>query len=71
MDEELSSKNQMFTGPDPVIDFYKKDIDRSLIRRNLKLTVQERFEELMRLQEFAEELQRAGKRARLSHDKLR
>ncbi len=50
--------------PAPVIEVYKKDIDRTLIRENLKLTVEERFLKLMKLQEFAEELQRAGKKAR-------
>lgn len=50
--------------PDPVIEVYKKDIDRTLIRENLKLTVEQRFLKLMKLQEFAEELQRAGKEAR-------
>jgi hypothetical protein len=28
---------------DPVIEVYKKDVDRTLIRENLKLTVEERF----------------------------
>jgi hypothetical protein len=50
--------------PDPVIEFYKKDVDRTLIRENLKLTVTERFEKLMALQRFAEEMRRAGKEAR-------
>jgi hypothetical protein len=50
--------------PDPVIELYKKDVDRTLIRENLRLSVEERFEKLMRLQEFAEELRRAGQRAR-------
>ena len=44
--------------PDPVIEAYKKDIDRTLIRENLRLTVEQRLENLMRLQEFAEELQK-------------
>ncbi len=44
--------------PDPVIEAYKKDVDRTLIRENLKLTVDQRLENLMRLQEFAEELQK-------------
>ena len=47
-----------------MIEAYKKDVDRSLIRENLKLTVEERLEQLMRLQEFAEEMQRAGRSAR-------
>ncbi len=49
---------------DPVIEVYKKDVDRTLIRENLKLTVEQRFERLMELQRFAEELQRAGREAR-------
>ena len=50
--------------PDPVIEVYKKDVDRTLIRENLKLTVEERFLKLVELQNFAAELQRAGKDAR-------
>lgn len=42
--------------PDPVIEFYKKDIDRTLIRENLRLTVEQRFDKLMALQRVAEEL---------------
>jgi hypothetical protein len=49
---------------DPVIEAYKKDIDRTLLRENLKLTVQQRFENLMQLQRFAEELQHGGRRLR-------
>ncbi|HLG15114.1 MAG TPA: hypothetical protein VJH03_11515 [Blastocatellia bacterium] len=49
--------------PDPVVEAYKKDIDRTLIRENLKLSVDERFEKLMMLQRFAEELRRAGREA--------
>lgn len=32
--------------PDPVIEAYKKDIDRTLLRENLKLTVAERLDNL-------------------------
>lgn len=49
---------------EPVIAAYKKDIDRTLIRENLKLTYQERLVKLMQLQRFAEELRRAGRRLR-------
>ena len=49
---------------DPVIEAYKRDVDRSLIRANLALTVTQRFERLMALQRFAEELRRAGREAR-------
>ena len=50
--------------PDPVIEAYKKDIDRTLIRENLKLTPEQRLIQLMTLQEFADELRRADRRAR-------
>jgi hypothetical protein len=49
--------------PDPVIEFYKKDIDRTLIRENLRRSVRERLENLLRLQQFREELERAGRSA--------
>lgn len=49
---------------DPVIEYYKKDIDRTLIRENLRRTVEERLLNLMELQRFAEELRRAGQEAR-------
>lgn len=50
--------------PDPVIEAYKRDVDRTLIRENLRLTVEERFQKLMRLIEFAEELKKAGVEAK-------
>ena len=37
--------------PDPVIEAYKKDVDRTLLVENLKLTPEER---LVRLQQFLE-----------------
>jgi hypothetical protein len=52
------------SGPDPVVEAYKKDIDRTLIRENLKLTVEDRFRKAMALARFAEELRRAGRAAR-------
>jgi len=49
---------------DPVVEAYKKDIDRTLIRENLKLTVEERFRKAMALARFADEMRRAGREAR-------
>ena len=46
---------------DPVIEAYKKDVDRTLIRENLKLTVEQRLDNLAALQRFVSELQRAPK----------
>ncbi|MEN8184763.1 MAG: hypothetical protein ABFS46_19760 [Myxococcota bacterium] len=48
---------------DPVVERYLPDVDRSLIRRNLTLSVEERFLQLMELQRFAEELKRGGAKA--------
>lgn len=50
--------------PDPVLEAYKRDIDRTLLRENLKLTVEERFLKLMELQRFAAELRTAGQHAK-------
>jgi len=49
---------------DPVIEEYKKHIDRTLLRQNLKLTVEQRLRNLMELQKLSEELHRAGRKAR-------
>ncbi|MGA2032286.1 MAG: hypothetical protein ABSG68_08535 [Thermoguttaceae bacterium] len=49
---------------DPVIEAYKRDVDRTLLRQALTLTPEERLVELQRLVEFAEELRRAGKEAK-------
>ena len=50
--------------PNPVIEFYKRDVDRTLIRENLKLTPEQRLVKLMELQRFAKELREAGEHAR-------
>jgi hypothetical protein len=49
---------------DPVIEAYKKDVDVTLLRKNLKLTVEQRLRQLMELQRFADELRRAGRARR-------
>ena len=49
---------------DPVIELYKKDVDRTLLRENLKLTVDERFEKFRQFSEFATQLRDAGRQAR-------
>jgi hypothetical protein len=51
------------TEPDPVIEAYKQDVDRTLLRENLKRTPDERLRGLVALQRFAEELKRAGEQA--------
>ncbi|MBE7486475.1 MAG: hypothetical protein HS104_41705 [Polyangiaceae bacterium] len=46
-----------------VVREYRKGIDRTLLQRNLRLSVEERFRQLMELQKFARELRRAGRAA--------
>jgi hypothetical protein len=48
--------------PDPVIEAYKGGVDRTLLRENLRRSVEERIEALMRAQQLAEEVRRAGRR---------
>ena len=47
--------------PDPVIEAYKRDIDRTLLRQNLRRSVTERVANLMALQRLALEARRAGR----------
>lgn len=49
---------------DPVIEVYKRDVDRSLLRENLKRTYEERFLTLKQMQRFSAELRRAMREAR-------
>ena len=49
---------------DAVVEAYKKDVDLTLIRKNLKLSVEQRFLQAMELARFADELRRAGEYAR-------
>lgn len=46
---------------DEIIEFYKRDVDRTLLREQLKKTPDERVRELVELERFADELRRAGK----------
>ena len=44
---------------DPVIEVYKRDVDRTLIRENLKLSTQQRLEKMMSMLALAEEARRS------------
>jgi hypothetical protein len=52
---------------DPVIDAYKKNVDRTLLRENLKLSVEERFRKFESFRKFARELREAGQRFKSGH----
>lgn len=58
MEEAESSRR------DPVVEAYKRDIDRTLLRANLKLTPTERLQRAMAHARFADELRRAGRELR-------
>lgn len=45
--------------PDPVIEMYKKDVDRTLLREHLKLTPQQRLEKLAAFMRSLERLRGA------------
>ena len=56
---ELRVELAPLPGPDPVIEAYKRHVDRSLLRENLRRTVDERLQSLDDLRRFGDELQRA------------
>ena len=61
MNEQRSeTNNEDLLYPDPVIERYMKDVDRSLIRLQLRKTPTERLQDLIAMAEFYEE----GRRAR-------
>jgi hypothetical protein len=60
----MTAENMDPEDRDPVVEAYKAGIDLTLIRENLKLSVEERFRKAMALQCFADELRRAGREAR-------
>lgn len=47
---------------DDIIALYKKDVDRSLLREALKLTPEERLQQLQDLVDFVDELRRAARK---------
>ena len=48
---------------DPVVEAYKRGIDMTVLRENLRRSVDERVRNLMALQRLAEEARRAGREA--------
>jgi hypothetical protein len=63
---EAMTPEPLQPGPDPVVEAYKRDVDRTLPRRNLRLTPTERLDNLRKLQDFAAELRRAARTLRRS-----
>jgi hypothetical protein len=46
---------------DEILELYRKDVDRTLLRENLRLTPDERIRKMIAALEFIEELRRAPK----------
>jgi hypothetical protein len=57
-------RNERPLEPDPVIEVYKRDVDRTLIREQLRRTVDERVPRMLGALRLATELGKAGRRAR-------
>lgn len=45
--------------PDPVTEYFKRDVDRTLLREHLKLTPQQRLEKLVAFMRSIEKLRQA------------
>jgi hypothetical protein len=63
-ERELMTDRLPPTTLDPVIEEYKKGVDLTLIRENLRLSIDQRFLQLIEHQRLAEELRQAGRRVR-------
>ena len=48
--------------PDPVIELYKRDVDRTLIREQLRRSVDERVRNMIAALRFSEALREAARR---------
>lgn len=49
--------------PDPVTEYLKKDVDRTLLRENLKLTPQQRLEKLVAFMQSLDRLRDARRQS--------
>lgn len=55
-----TAPNPPAPAPDPVIEAYKKDVDRSLLRENLKLSPDQRLRKLAAFMESLREVRAAA-----------
>jgi hypothetical protein len=61
---EMGVREQYGLPTDPVIEYYKRDVDRTLLREHLKLTPQQRLEKLVAFMRSLDVLRTsAGKRS--------
>jgi hypothetical protein len=62
-DERVSPADQ-HDEKNPLIEALVRDVDLTLVRRNLALTPQKRIDQLVEMQRFAAELAEANRKAR-------
>lgn len=63
------AKERQWHWMDPIIEIYKKDVDITMIRENLKLTPDQRMRKLQEMGRVFDEMQRARKeRLKQSND---
>ena len=62
--QERSERSRWPDGlePDSVIEFYKRDVDRTLIREQLRRSMDERVRNMIAALRFTEVLREAGRR---------
>jgi hypothetical protein len=65
-DGRLDEPDDEGFAPDPVIEAYKKDVDRTLIREQLRRSVDARVKNMIGALRFAEALREAGRRQRVT-----
>lgn len=58
----MSLREEYGLPPDPVTEYYKQDVDRTLLREHLKLTPQQRLEKLMAFMRSLDVLRSAARR---------
>ena len=61
---EPRESDERVLDPDPVIEVYKRDVDRTLIREQLRRTIDERVRRMIAALRLATELRTAGRRER-------
>lgn len=52
---------------DPVVELYMKDVDRTLLRENLRLSVEQRLQRFVAFMHDLDEVREAGRRMRESN----
>ena len=62
MNPALPNSADRASMPDPVIEAYKRDVDRTLLREQLRRTIDERVQRMIAALRLATELRAAGSR---------